>query len=122
MNIIDTKINQDTKNRINDITNSLKSIDPNKIILFGSVAKQNESNDSDLDIMVVTNSDFFPSNYSEKMDVFLTVAKTIREHRKKFPVDLIVYTKPMYKEFMNSNSLMAREILNHGIVLYEKNN
>mgnify|MGYP006299806211 CR=1 FL=1 len=116
-------INTDTKKIILSIANSIKRADPEKIILFGSYAKNNNTTtDSDLDILVVTNSDYFPKNYSEKMDVFLPIAKLIRDYRKNIPIDLLVYTKPMFDRFLNYDSLMAREIKDNGIILYEKNN
>lgn len=115
-------IQNDVKNTINNITTLLKSVEPEKIILFGSYAKENQTHYSDLDILVVTNSDFMPKNYSERMSVVLPITKLIREYRKNIPIDLLVYTKPMYSQFLSYDSLMAKEIKNHGIILYEKNN
>ncbi len=36
------------------------------------------------------------------------------------PIDLIVYTKPMYERFVDLKSMFSREVLKRGIVLYEK--
>ncbi len=101
---------------------NLKSTKPEKIILFGSYAYGNPDEGSDLDILVVTGDDFIPSDFSEKSKIYLKVACTISEIRKKIPVDLIVHTKGMHNKFIKLNSLFARELLTNGIVLYEKDN
>lgn len=122
MNKTIENIKSDQKQIIQRITNRIMTADPEKIILFGSHAKNKNTDSSDLDILVVTNSDYFPENYEGKMDVFLPIAKLIREYRKNIPIDLLVYTKPMYERFLDYDSLMARDIKNSGILLYEKNN
>lgn len=110
------------KNYINDIINELKPINPSKIILFGSYAQDNPSSYSDIDLLVVTNENFYPSNYRERMDVQLRVSKQLNDIIKKVPIDLIVYTKPMYERFLALNSTFAREINLKGKLLYEDHN
>lgn len=97
-------------------------IHPEKIILFGSYASGKEDDDSDIDLLVVTDDNFYPSSYREKMDYYLNVSKNLRELRKEYPVDLIVHTRPMHEKFIQMDSSFARDILNNGIVLYEKDN
>ena len=58
MSVINDNKYLNINNTIEKITNSLKSIEPEKIILFGSYAKQKQTRDSDLDILVVTDSNF----------------------------------------------------------------
>jgi len=100
----------------------LKATGPEKIILFGSYANGEPGVDSDLDILVVTGDDFIPSSFSEKSKIYLKVSQSISEIKKEFPVDLIVHTKAMHQQFIETNSLFARELLSNGKVLYEKNN
>ena len=102
------------------IIEKLKATDPEKIILFGSYAYGEPSDDSDLDILVVTGDDIIPSNFSEKSLIYLRISKAISDIKKEFPVDLIVHTKPMHNEFIQKNSLFARELLEKGKVIYEK--
>lgn len=109
-------------NYINDIVNKLKKLNSEKIILFGSHAYGTASDESDIDLIVVTNDEFYPKNYRERMDVQLKVSKAISEITKKIPIDLIVYTKPMYKRFLDMDSLFSREINQKGKVLYEAYN
>ena len=100
----------------------LKQTKPEKIILFGSYAYGDPSEDSDLDILVVTGDDIIPSSFSERRRIYLRVSQSISDIKKEFPVDLVVHTLAMYKQFIEENSLFARELLTNGKVLYEKSN
>ena len=104
------------------IIERLKQTQPEKIILFGSYAYGEPSEDSDLDILVVTGDDLIPSSFAEKSQIYLRISHAISDIKKEFPVDLIVHTKPMHQKFIKYNSLFARELLTKGKVLYEKNN
>ncbi|HAZ03450.1 MAG: DNA polymerase subunit beta [Bacteroidetes bacterium GWF2_42_66] len=104
------------------LVESLKSTQPEKIILFGSYAYGNPNEDSDLDILVVTGDNYIPASFSEKSKIYLRIACAVSDIKKKFPIDLIVHTKEMHKKFIEINSLFARELLTKGKVLYEKNN
>jgi uncharacterized protein len=63
-----------------------------------------------------------PQNYHEKEEVYLAVARRLRDIRGKVPVDLIVHTRPMHDKFIEMNTLFARELLQKGILLYESDN
>ena len=104
------------------IVEKLKQTSPEKIILFGSYAYGEPTDQSDLDILVVTNEDFIPANFSEKSKIYLRISHAISEIKKEFPVDLIVHTKAMHQKFLENNSLFARELTSKGKLLYEKNN
>ena len=104
------------------ILERLKKIKPAKIILFGSHAQGTASATSDLDLLVVTNDDTLPQSYHEKEQVYLEVARLLRDIKGSIPVDLIVHTRPMHTRFVEMNSLFARELLQEGIVLYESDN
>lgn len=101
------------------IIERLKQLDPVKVILFGSGAGGTATENSDLDLLVVTRSDKLPESYQEKENIYLEVARLLRDIRRKVPVDLIVHTQPMHARFIALNSLFAREILQKGRVLYE---
>ena len=104
------------------IVERLKAMDPQRVILFGSYAYGKPSENSDLDILVVTRDNIMPSNFSEKSQIYLRISKAISDIKMIFPVDLIVHTKPMHSEFIRKNSVFARELLENGKVIYEKNN
>jgi uncharacterized protein len=94
---------------------------PEKIILFGSYAYGTPTEHSDIDLLVVLNRDSVPQNYREKTQLYLEVAKQIRDFRKQISIDLIVYTRPMYQQFIEQESQFSKEILQKGVLLYEAN-
>lgn len=106
---------------INEIKDKLIELDPSLILLFGSYAHGSPKDDSDIDLIVVTNDDFMPQTFTEKTALYLKVNKQIQEIAKKIPIDLLVYTKPMFQQFIDLQSSFSREILKKGLVLYEKN-
>jgi predicted nucleotidyltransferase len=104
------------------IVNALEPIGIQKIVLFGSYAYGIPSDNSDIDLLVVTTDNFIPPSFSEKQKISIKINNALSFVRKSFPLDLIVHTKPMYRNFIIQNSAFQREISSKGVVLYEKNN
>ena len=52
---------------IQQLKESLIELNPYLIMLFGSYAWGTPHKDSDIDLLVVTNDDFIPKNYDEKL-------------------------------------------------------
>lgn len=109
------------QNYIQELINQLKTINPYLIILFGSYAYGTPDEDSDIDMLVVTNDDFMPNTYSEQLEYRLSLKKLIRQTAKKVPVDLLVYSKPMFEKFKALESSFSKEILQNGKKIYESN-
>lgn len=103
-----------------EIIERLKPIHPEKVILFGSYAYGEPNKDSDIDLLVVTQDDFIPQNFAEKMKVTLRVVKLLDALRKQVAMDIIVHTRPMHEKFMALRSMFSKELLKKGIVLYEQ--
>ncbi len=102
-----------------EIVEALKPLDPDRIILFGSYAKNSYNENSDIDLYVVTSDEFVPRNWRENSDIYVKFSKNLREIRKRVSIDLIVHTKGMYKKFIDFNKPFANEILK-GQVLWRK--
>ena len=112
-----------TKNEItNQIKLSLQHLNVSKVILFGSYAKGTQSDDSDIDLLVVTQDNFVFESFAQKMEIKLKIANALTSLRKYADVDLIVHTKPMYEKFLQLNSGFKKEIIGSGSVIYEANN
>ncbi len=105
---------------LTETVESLKTLNPLKIVLFGSAARGETHEWSDLDILIVLDDDKIPESYEEKMKLKLAVRKTIREQSYKIPIDLLVYTKPEYNAIKAQNSSFIREISMEGKTLYER--
>jgi len=112
----------DTQKIILEITEIFKQQGVDRVILFGSHAYGNPSDDSDIDLMIVVPLETSPSTHREKMDLYLHYNQFIKTFRKIIPIDLIVYTKATYERFIELNSMFSKEITNRGIILYENNN
>ena len=102
----------------NEIIEKLRPLNPDKIILFGSYAYGSPNEESDIDLYVVTQDDFIPQTYQEKMNIKLKVAKTLRDLQKTIPIDVITHTRKMHTRFLQLNSSFSREIMQKGILLY----
>jgi uncharacterized protein len=88
-----------TEKYISQITERLKQINPYKVILFGSYAYGKPREDSDIDLLVVTNDDFIPKNFKESTEIYLKVSEQLKEIHQDVAIDLIVHTKPMFSKF-----------------------
>jgi predicted nucleotidyltransferase len=104
---------------IQQLKERLSELDPFLVLLFGSYADGTPDKDSDIDLLVVTNDEFTPKSYDERIDIQLSISNHIFEIAKQVPIDLIVYTIPMYKRFIEQNSNFAKEVLSKGKILYE---
>ena len=112
-----------TKNEIiSQINHSLEHLNVNKVILFGSYAKGTQSDESDIDLLVVTNDSFVFDSFAQKMEAKLKISNALNSLREFADIDLIVHTKPMYDHFIELNSGFKNEILSTGSIIYEANN
>lgn len=107
---------------INSITETLKDEGVEKIILFGSYAYGIPTEDSDLDIIVITTDNYMPATNREKMELHHKYNLLIKKFRRYIPIDMMVYTKLMYEKLLESGSLFTNEINQKGKVIYEAAN
>lgn len=102
------------------ILTALKTMNPFKIILFGSMASGNYSEDSDFDIAIIMDIPEFPTNYEEKLALKMSIRKSLGNLSYKIPIDLIVFTLPEYAELKRLKTSFYQELEETGKVLYEK--
>ncbi len=105
---------QDIETIKEEIIKRLAPLDLEKVVLFGSYANGTATEDSDIDLYVVTKDDFIPQSWREKSDITKKVSRNLRDLRTKFAIDLIVHTKKMYEKFIELNSSFSQEILTEG--------
>ena len=103
-----------------EIKKNLMTVNPYKLILFGSVSEGDAQNDSDIDLLVILDSDEIAANYEEKMRNKLMVRKCIYDISKEIPIDLLVYTRKEYEIIEHNKKSFFKEINVTGTVLYEK--
>src|SRR5438128_11711042 len=83
---------------------------PKKVILFGSYAYGQPTEDSDVDLLVVMDTDASPLHVAAK------IAAAI-EH--PFPLDIVVRTPVEFASAVYRRGVFATEVATKGITLYE---
>jgi predicted nucleotidyltransferase len=110
----------DIENILDQIIGILEPFGIDKLILFGSYAYGSPGLDSDIDLLVVTDDEFTPENFTEKAQLNIVISRLLDGIKAKVPLDLIVHTRAMHKNFLKMNGMFCREIANKGKVLYER--
>ncbi|CAG0946963.1 hypothetical protein ANRL1_03492 [Anaerolineae bacterium] len=90
----------------------VRELRPQKIILFGSYAYGNPTPDSDVDLLVIMESD------APRTERFLAVARLLRP--RVFPLDLLVHTPKEIHHSLTHRDFFIQEITSRGKVLYER--
>ena len=105
---------------INEIVSHLRAVDPFLIVLFGSHALETEELESDIDLLVILDSEDIPQTYEQRMQSRLLVRESVQAINKQVAIDLIVYTKGEYQYLQRQGSSFLKEIESTGKTLYEK--
>jgi uncharacterized protein len=97
--------------QVRDYVNCLaREFSPERVILFGSYARGEATDDSDVDLLVI-----MPSAQRS-----LQQALEIRQRIPcRFPLDLLVKTPQEVKERLNLHDSFLSNIFSEGITLYE---
>jgi len=105
---------------LDNLVSLLKSSDPYKIILFGSYAKGNPNENSDIDLMVILDNDHVSKTYKERLEKKIFIRNLIIEINRKIPIDILVYSKEELNLIRNRGNYFIDEIEKTGKVIYEK--
>jgi uncharacterized protein len=105
---------------VEEMTERLKALNPYKVILFGSYAAGNPTEDSDLDVAVILDSDEIADNFGKWIARQRPVSGAVREIRYKIAMDVLVYSKAEIDYLKAEGSSFIKEIESTGKVLYEK--
>ncbi|MDR0639639.1 MAG: nucleotidyltransferase domain-containing protein [Spirochaetaceae bacterium] len=105
---------------LNDLIDRLRASDPYKIVLFGSYANGNETEDSDIDLMVILDNNDVSKTYEERQNKKLYVRKLVREINYRKALDILVYSKEELKKIKEYGNYFIDEIERTGKVIYEK--
>lgn len=109
----------DLKEKIPEIVSLIRTLDPEKIYLFGSLSTANGALAQDIDIAVVISSAHEPRNFEDRLALQVAVREAIYRVSQEVPIDLVVYTSHEFDELRSQNRPFIREIEN-GTLLYEK--
>ena len=87
-----------------------REFSPDRVVLFGSYARGEVTEDSDVDLLVILPFEGRAVDQSVKIRLRL---------RPGFPVDLIVRTPEKVRERLAMGDSFMRDVLDEGKVLYE---
>ena len=105
---------------LDNLVLSLKSSDPYKIILFGSCARGNQNENSDIDLMVILDNDHVARTYKERLDKKIHIRNLVLEINREMPLDILVYSKEELKIIKKHGNCFIDEIERTGKIIYEK--
>lgn len=103
--------NKITQEQIDNIVNRIvKNTKPKKVILFGSYAYGEPTKDSDVDLLVVKNTD----------EPRFKRGREIRKHLRglKIPIDIVVYNEKEIDEWKDIKASFISHVIKKGKVLY----
>ncbi len=108
------KMKKEVKIIVSEIVEKLKrEYKPLKIILFGSYAYGNPTEDSDIDLLILKNTD------ERRVDRFVQVKRIIYNPNCKIPVSPLVYSPEELEERLRIGDDFIKEIIQKGTILYE---
>lgn len=103
-----------TQSTIQQITDRIGDrFQPEKIILFGSYARGEAHQHSDLDLLVVVET--LPPRGQRSAPILKMLAETYTE-----PIDIVVRFAQTLKEWEHLPGSFAHQVLTEGIVLYDR--
>jgi predicted nucleotidyltransferase len=94
------------------VTRIAESVHPQKIILFGSWARGERGPHSDIDLLVIQESDLpRPRRYAQIRRLFWGMG---------LPMDILVYTPEEFARYQSVPGSFTYTVANEGKVLYER--
>ncbi len=102
---------REMERKIAQLIEDLKPYNPEKIILFGSAAREDSDEYSDMDVVVIkkTNKRF--------LERLIETAEMIRPSLG--PIDVFVYTPEEFGRMKEWDSPFIEEVLKEGRIIYE---
>jgi predicted nucleotidyltransferase len=100
-------------NKIKEVVSRIATkFNPEKIILFGSHANGTPNNDSDLDLLIVQETDL--PMHQRGFDIRMSLRSTM------IPMDILIYTKDEFNSEKDNNFSFLNSAMKNSKVLYER--
>jgi predicted nucleotidyltransferase len=94
------------------VQNIVASYHPDKVIMFGSYAVGNQTENSDLDLLIIKNTELPPHKRTAEISALL---KGIL-----FPIDILIYTNTEFEQMKNQKFSFLYQALAINKILYEQ--
>lgn len=100
-------------NKINEITDRIaKKFNPERIILFGSYANGTQKEESDLDLLIIQDTDLPPQKRG--FDIRMSLIGIM------IPFDILVYTKSEFDQEKENRFSFLSSAIKNSKILYER--
>jgi len=106
---------EEIRKKITDGLNA--SPKPLKVILFGSYAQGTPHDDSDIDLVVILDKEGKSDSYKTLINNRIEISRRLRELKKKYPIDILVYTKDEWDELKASENSFVQKIEKDGVAI-----
>ncbi|HUT04930.1 MAG TPA: nucleotidyltransferase domain-containing protein [bacterium] len=90
----------------------VEGYEPSKVILFGSYAYGEPDEDSDVDLLIIKDTEKRP------IERWLEVKRLVRDHIQVVSVSPLVYTEKEIEDRLSMRDFFVEEILERGELLY----
>ncbi len=102
-----------TRRMIRELVNKIiAEYAPDKIILFGSYAHGHPNEDSDIDLLIVKDTDMRP------IDRWTHLKRLLRNRNSRVSVSPMVYTPKEIEDRLAHGDSFVKEAVEEGVVLY----
>mgnify|MGYP000858055060 CR=1 FL=1 len=99
--------------KINEIVNRIAiKFNPDRIILFGSYAAGNPNNDSDIDLLVIKDTDL--PRHKRSFDIQKSLIGSM------IPMDILVYTQKEFEQEKQEKYSFISSAIKTSKILYER--
>ena len=100
-------------NKINEITSRIvNKVNPDRIILFGSYAIGTQKEDSDIDLLIIQDTDLPPQKRG--FDIRMSLIGLM------MPFDILIYTKSEFEQEKENRFSFLTSAIKNSKVLYER--
>jgi len=108
-------MNERIKQVLSEVVGKLKNeYNPLKIVLYGSYAYGTPTEDSDIDLFILKDTN------KRRVDRFVDVKEIVYNPERKIPILPLIYNPNELDERVKLEDDFILEILNKGVILYEK--
>ena len=108
----DEQYKTDLNRRLDEVTDALvKLFNPERILLFGSFAREEENEDSSIDILIITKTDF---------SFIQRIKEAIKVTDGDPPVEPLVYTPGEINLMLKQGEGFVDTVLKEGVLLYSR--
>jgi len=98
---------------INNICSKIREIiEPKKIILFGSQATNTNTDDSDIDLLILMKS------LKDRRKIYTKLRYHLYKSNEITPMDIIIQDYDRYYELIDNPCFIYKKINEEGVVLY----